>query len=221
MRTANLGIKMDRARAVLFLDVVTRTLERSWLALSLLFFAATCAAACATSGSDDRGDDDPTKWCCPKGTEDACQCPSGKDTCSGGKNMSNVRLEGPPESVRDGTRIRIAWDGGSGPGATLPPAYFERAQVDKTTANPDATLPVAEITRDGERQLAILLRDPLDRLKGRTTTFVLTFPDRAEFISCTHPGMKDVYLLTVSFAVNGEGAIENAKLEEGYNPGDI
>ena len=136
------------------------------------------------------------------------------DTCSGGSNMENPHVT---VATRAGstTEATITWDRGTGPGAGLSEAYFEKVQVVGSSAGTASFSP--------ERTMVVTLTrapEPADG-GGSVLRFLLLFPDRRTAIDCRHPGMADQYYLTVTLTFDGAGSLKESTAEESVSLGNI
>jgi hypothetical protein len=152
----------------------------------------------------------------------------GADTCGGGDNMSSpaVTLEQDPQ----GNFLRLRWDRGTGRGAELPPAYFAGV----TLADPsrfDSGTVAASVHASQDREIMVRLA-ALDTLWAGadggapsgapvTMTVQLEFPDRKQFIDCSHPGMTDIYWLRMVLTFAPPGVLQSKTLSQGVSLGAI
>lgn len=147
---------------------------------------------------------------------------SGTDSCSSGGNMTDPRLVAGLETAPGGSTLRITWDAGTGQGAALPKEYFSEVRVSEETSEEVRTL-IPGVSLTGERELTVRLRTlgPYLEAHGNVLDFTLAFPDRRGFISCSHPGMDDAYLLKVHLQFDAQKQLERAELAEHVSPGDL
>lgn len=139
------------------------------------------------------------------------------DTCTGGDNMTNPRIEGMVTQGSVGAEVLIVWDAGTGPGATLPASYFDAPKIE----GPDAAA-IAQAQHSGPQEITITFSDLAKTLANQSTiAFTLVFPDRRDFSGCSHPGMDDRYLLDVTLTFDQSGQIMDSKLEQKVVLGDI
>lgn len=137
-----------------------------------------------------------------------------RDTCTYGDNMTAPRLAAGPEPFGSETRIVIGWDRGTGAGADLPRAYFERVGIaDSEVATRAGLL--------GEREIFVVLRSAPAVHAGKTETCTLVFPDRNEFSDCRHRGMSDVYELAVAVTFSADGESATATFEQNVARGPL
>lgn len=146
----------------------------------------------------------------------------GSDSCSAGGNMTNPRLVAGLETAPGGSTMRITWEPGTSQGAALPSEYFAQVQVSRGTAEEVRAL-IPSVSLTGERELTVRFRTlgPYLDAHGNALDFALTFPDRRGFISCSHPGMDDEYLLKVHLQFDAQKQLERAELNEHVSYGDI
>lgn len=123
----------------------------------------------------------------------ACPPSYGPDTCSGGENMSNVRLDpGAPPSP-GAARVELLFDPGTGVGARLPDGYYAAAVAeDHQGADGGSVVSSVSLVTTGR------LRLELERELGAGVGTRLRLPDRRQFIDCRHPGQEDRYYLDVA-----------------------
>ncbi len=134
------------------------------------------------------------------------------DDCGGGDNMSDLHLR--HDSVA--SSITIGWSIGTGRGAELPPAYFAAGALSPRT-DPQMAANIEELRifpadGGGGTIIAVGVDSPVP---GR---LVIDFPDRRDFINCTHPGMDDVWWLQVDVTI---GVDVEATFTQGVDLGDI
>lgn len=144
-----------------------------------------------------------------------------QDTCTGGSNMSNPRLVDGLEPAAGGSLLRITWEPGTDQGAQLSSDYFAAAHVSSDTASEVQSL-ISNVSLTEDRQLTVRFRNLGPYLvEHDTLEFSLAFPDRRDFISCSHPGMADVYLLRVRLQFDAQKQLQGSSLTEDVSPGDI
>ena len=151
----------------------------------------------------------------------ACGDDTGDDTCSTGENMTNPRVTGEPDALSDAPELRIAWDAGTGRGNELPASYFDAVSVAPET-DPAVVGSIAAVEHSTEREITVRFQD-ISTLAGQPGGLALTleFPDRREFIDCTHPGMEDRYLLDVQLTFDATGKVASSQLTERVQLGAI
>jgi hypothetical protein len=139
------------------------------------------------------------------------------DTCTGGENMANPRLVAGLEQSEAAPMIRIAWDQGSGPGAELPPAYFEKILVEEGEDW------VQAIEKSGEREITVVFNDLAGHLQDEQNSLHLrlVFPDRAAHISCFHLGAPDAYLLELDLNFMPDGTLDEATFRQSARLGPM
>ncbi|MBK9054274.1 MAG: hypothetical protein IPL78_26210 [Chloroflexi bacterium] len=137
-------------------------------------------------------------------------CTTPKD-CTEGDNMTEPRLLDDGLQADGTVQVRIVWEQGTGCGADLGNDYFE-----KVTLADDLGL-VESVTLTAEREITLIFAEPP---AADSFDLALLFPDRIEFVECTHPGMRDQYELSVSFQVAADGHIE-ANFEQKIHFGPI
>ena len=125
-------------------------------------------------------------------------CTTPKD-CTEGDNFTEPRLLDDGLQADGTVQVRIVWEQGTGCGADLGNDYFE-----KVTLADDLGL-VESVTLTAEREITLIFLEPP---AAGSFDLALLFPDRIEFVECTHPGMRDQYELTASFQVATDGHIE-------------
>lgn len=137
------------------------------------------------------------------------------DTCSGGSNMENVQVS---VGARTGstTEVTITWDPGTGPGASLPDAYFEKVEVVGGASRGTAHFST-------ERTITATLSSTPELADGGNSVlrFVLLFPDRRTAIACRHTGMADQYFLTVTLTFDSSGSLGESTAEESVSLGNV
>jgi hypothetical protein len=134
--------------------------------------------------------------------------------CTSGKNMTAPHLVDGVEPSAGGSLIRISWDKGTEVGAELSSDYFSAAQVSRQTATEVQNL-VSSLALTQERELTVRFRNLGPYLTTHNTVeFLLAFPDRRRFSTCTHSGTDDTYLLRVSLNFNDQGQFQSATLTE-------
>lgn len=147
---------------------------------------------------------------------------SDADSCSSGGNMTDPRLVAGLEAAPGGSTLRITWDPGTGQGAGLSSDYFSQVRVsDETPEEVRALIP--SVTLTGERELTVRLRTLGAYLEehGNVLDFSLAFPDRRDFISCSHSGMDDEYQLKVHLQFDAQKQLERAELAEHMSSGKL
>ncbi|WP_224372899.1 hypothetical protein [Hyalangium versicolor] len=169
-------------------------------------FAPWVVAALVAMAQVGCGDDEPS---------------ASKDSCSSGNNMTNPRLVDGLEPTAGGSLIRITWEPGTSLGAQLPSEYFAAVQVSRETA-PEVQSLVTTVSLTEDRQITVRFRNLGPYLVDHDALeFKLAFPDRRGFISCSHPGMDDEYLLNVRLEFDEQKELQRASLTEDVSPGDI
>jgi hypothetical protein len=146
----------------------------------------------------------------------------GSDSCISGANMTNPRVVAGLETAPGGSTLRITWEPGTSQGAALPSEYFAQVRVYEETAEEVRAL-IPSVSLTGERELTVRFRTlgPYLDAHGNVLDFSLAFPDRRSFISCSHPGMDDEYLLKVHLQFDAQKQLERAELAEHVSYGDI
>jgi hypothetical protein len=143
------------------------------------------------------------------------------DTCTGGVNMTSPRLVAGLEPSAGGALARITWDPGTDAGAQLPSGYFAAVQLSPETPAEVQSL-VSGVSQTGEREITVRFRNLGGYLSTHDTLdFILAFPDRRGFISCSHRGMDDEYLLKVHLKFNAQQQLQEAVLTEEVILGEI
>jgi hypothetical protein len=147
--------------------------------------------------------------------------PASQDSCTGGSNMSNPRLVNGLEPAAGGSLLRITWEQGTDQGAQLSSDYFAAARVSSDTTTAVQGL-ISDVSLTEERQLTVRFRNLGPYLvEHDTLEFALAFPDRRDFISCSHPGMDDEYLLRVRLEFDEQKQLAGSSLTEEVSLGDI
>ena len=177
--------------------------------------STTLASAIILAGCGSKGPAD--DWCVPDGHEGPYQCPSDTDSCTVGDNMIDPHMDGEFDGDANTPSLTIVWDNGTGAGRYLPSSYFDAVQVGQDAQ----TALVTSASYVAERSIIVNSIELSTHLQTHDTiSFSLAFPDREEFIGCTHPGMKDIYLLDVHMTFDG-AALTTLELEEKILLGDI
>jgi hypothetical protein len=149
--------------------------------------------------------------CAPQGVPGA-----GVDTCTSGDNMSDPRLAAGLEELDGGVKIRLTWDSGTGKGAQLPAGYFQAVAL----SSPPEIVRSAALT--AEREITIEFNDLTSFLQtSDSLELSLEFPDRREYISCSHAGMDDRYFLKIILGFTEGGSLEDVQFEQGVRLGPI
>lgn len=140
-----------------------------------------------------------------------------EDSCTGGDNMTDPRIEGGVEQGSIGAEIRILWDLGTGHGAELPSSYFDIITIEGSDA-----AAVAQAKHTAPMEITVTFADLAASLAIQSSlSFTLVFPDRREHIACSHPGMPDRYLLDVTLTFDQNSQIESSELTQHVQLGDI
>lgn len=133
-------------------------------------------------------------------------CPGGNgETCAGGSNFSNVRVDPGAPVTASSTEVRLLFDPGAGNGATLPLAYYQTASLEGDAGS------VASVSAPDAGLLQLGLSQPLG---GGLPNTSLRFGDRRNFTDCRHPGMDDVYRLTVGIVAEQDGGYTLSSSEQ-------
>lgn len=177
------------------------------IALGSLLSLTLCLAACGddepgsgggATGGGNAGADTGTGATGNGGSGNSGTGGFGPDTCSGGVNMTDPTLSMPFDPEGQPTDLVFEWQEGTDNGALLPPEYFEQVAIDPFTDQEVVAALVQELGAIDDRQIRVRFGDLTDyRALNDGLTLVLLFPDRRDFIECTHPGMEDRYLLTI------------------------
>ena len=143
----------------------------------------------------------------------------GRDTCTGGLNVSAPHLDGGIYTDTGTPAVRISWSQGTGRGARLPESYF--AQVSSSEYG-DVDL-IDSVRFMAPRTVIVYFSSAfVERIKSKpTVTFSLMFPDRSTSISCYHRGMSDRYFLKVDMAFDDRGRLTSSNLIEVVELGPI
>jgi hypothetical protein len=143
------------------------------------------------------------------------------DTCTQGDNMSNIRTPQGFDASLTTPSLEILWDVGTEKGAGLPPAYFANVKVGFATQENVKTL-ITTVGATAERKITVSFGNLSAYLATtKELKFTLEFPDRRGFISCTHAGMADIYLLDVTLSFDSRGQFEKATFEQRKSLGAI
>jgi len=134
-----------------------------------------------------------------------------RDTCNDGDTFRELQLVSGMEVVDGKDAVRIGWAPGTGRGKDLPEDYFAAVDVQDAEA--------AMLT--GENEITVLIGNLEQPIPGSTVSFSLIFPDRADYIECTHPGAPDTYYIHVDLHFGASGELTHADLTEDYRPGPI
>lgn len=124
--------------------------------------------------------------------------------------MTNPHLAGGIERDARGRFARVMWEPGTGRGAELSRDYFASVRVD--TAVDDAGVIAESASLVGEREIRIELADAPSA--NAVIRFRLLFDDRRRHLDCRHPGMDDVYALSVTIALGPSGEVTSSDLQE-------
>lgn len=147
-------------------------------------------------------------------------CPA--DTCTPGDNMTNPRLVNGLETVNDQRQIRISWDPGTGAGETLPDAYFAAVNLGESAGLPlTQTALIRSVQLTSPRELTVIFQDPFNPASAGDVIFRLYFPDRRDYVSCSHPGDADRYYLDVTLSFDPAGNLNASTLQEGIIRGEL
>ncbi|WP_224247697.1 hypothetical protein [Hyalangium gracile] len=145
----------------------------------------------------------------------------GSDSCTAGRNMTDPRLVNGLEPIAGGALLRITWDPGTDAGSELPSDYFAAVKVSGETPTEVQNL-VSDVSLTEDRQLSVRFRNLGPYLADHDALeFALVFPDRRGFVSCSHPGMDDAYLLKVRLEFGEQQQLQRAELTEEVTLGDI
>jgi len=147
-------------------------------------------------------------------------CPP--DTCTQGDNMTDPRLVNDLEPANGASQVRITWDPGTGVGADLPDAYFSAVNLGESAGTPITQSDlIRSVQLTASRELTVTFQDTFVPATVGMANFRLFFPDRRDFITCSHPGDTDRYFLDVTLELTPEGTVRNAALEQGKQLGEI
>jgi hypothetical protein len=140
--------------------------------------------------------------CSPQSCPPACV----SDSCAGGDNFANLRLDpaNPPEESQ--SRLDVLFDPGVGVPAPLPDSYYAAA-LPKDHQSTDGGSIVTQVTLVSTGHFRFDLERPL----GQSVSLRLLLPDRRGFISCRHAGMDDRYTLDLQ--------VTKGSLDAGYSLG--
>lgn len=145
----------------------------------------------------------------------------GPDTCTAGDNMSNPTAAGNFESTLIAPELVINWEAGTQQGANLPESYFEAVSV-YSDMEAELKALIHSVSYSGTREITVNFNDLTNYLDTKNTlTLVLAFPDRNQFINCTHPGMQDQYLLYITLTFNSSSHLIGTEFEQIIIFGDI
>jgi hypothetical protein len=143
-----------------------------------------------------------------------------EDTCTEGDNMGNPKVEDGFDPTLAAPALRITWSAGTGNGTDLSPEYFDQVAVALETDVAVRDL-ISSLARPAPREIVVTFA-ALDTFLASQSEldFTLEFPDREEFIMCSHPGMADRYLLDVSVTLDS-GAVVSSELSQRVQLGAI
>jgi hypothetical protein len=135
-----------------------------------------------------------------------------EDTCNRGITFQEPRLVNGVETIDGMAAVRVTWSPGTERGQELPQAYFADVSAEGGEA--------VELTAMNE--VTVVLGDLAERLATSSQVSVtLRFPDRAEYIDCTHPGMRDAYLLHMVLRFDDADTLQQSEFTEEILYGDI
>lgn len=125
------------------------------------------------------------------------------DNCGGGANMTDPTLGSAFDPDGVPADLLIEWAEGTGRGAELPPDYFEQVFI-APSAEPLVVESIQEASVVAQRQIRVRF-DDLSELRATQNgmSFSLGFPDRRDYIDCSHPGMADQHLLDIDIDWSG------------------
>lgn len=115
-----------------------------------------------------------------------------------------------PAATND--RVVVRWAPTSGD--PLPDRYYEPMIF---SAAPDAgRLPVSAITRTAPRELTLEMSNLGSYLRAVSTTVVvrMRFNDTRAYVSCTHPGMSDAYVVDLTLVFDANTQTATARFSE-------
>jgi hypothetical protein len=140
-------------------------------------------------------------------------CDDYRDTCTGGDNMSNPRINEGVDLTVQRPELRLTWERGTGVGATLPDSYFDWVSVSKMDGNGEV---IQSVKHSAPREILIELA-PATLIrhleKSSELNLTLLFPDRRLAIPCTHPASADMYIVNITLEVQ-EGVLWRATVEQ-------
>lgn len=134
------------------------------------------------------------------------------DTCNRGDAFSEPRLVDGVERGLDSSFVRITWDVGTRVGAELGDDYFAAVTVGEGSDEGGCVVEAARY--EAPRTLIVDLCDRTVAAEGETWTFSLMFPDRRDFVECTHPGQSDQTALAVALTFDSSGALVSTDFDE-------
>ena len=142
------------------------------------------------------------------------------DTCTEGDNMGSPMVADGFDPTVAAPALRLTWSAGSGSGTDLPPEYFDQVAVALETDAAVRDL-ISSLERPAPREIVVNFASLDTFLASQSElSFTLEFPDREEFIDCSHAGMADRYLLEVSVTLDS-GAVVNSELSQRVQLGAI
>jgi len=145
----------------------------------------------------------------------------GRDTCTQGDNMTNLRMGAPFDAQVAVPGLLIVWDIGTERGAELPASYFAAVTVAYETDDAIKLL-IDGVAYTNQREITVMFADLATYLASNTILgFTLAFPDRNAFIDCTHPGSADRYLLDVSLVFDASANLVSSTFTERKELGPI
>lgn len=143
-------------------------------------------------------------------------CNSSTDTCNQGDNMVNPRLVNGLEVTDSGHIVRITWDPGTEKGSFLPTAYFEAVRIE------DKQGIVESVKLTNNYEITVKFRELASYLqREKVLDLSLVFPDRRQYIDCRHPGMSDIYYLSMSLYFTDEGALDTVTFKQSVSLGPV
>jgi hypothetical protein len=132
------------------------------------------------------------------------------DSCNDGVTFSEIDLVNAIETIGGKDAVRIVWSLGPGRAQELPADYFAAVQV--VEGADTATL-------TDENELTVVLGDIEVPPPSSSLRFSLRFPDRRDYIGCTHPASPDAYTLEVDLHFDAASELTLVEFTEEFQPG--
>ena len=132
------------------------------------------------------------------------------DSCNDGETFHELHLVNGLETIDGQDAVRIGWALGLGRAQELPQDYFADVQVLEGADTAMLT---------GENEITVLIGNIEVPRPSSTVSFSLRFPDRVDYIACSHPASPDAYHLDVALHFDAAGALTHADLIEEFQPG--
>lgn len=126
------------------------------------------------------------------------------DTCTQGATMTNPRVVDTFDASKETPKLVVTWDLGTERGSDLPDSYFEAVSLDCISIqNCPFSLLTNALYDATSNSITVTFLELSEYLSTNDTLeFGLVFPDREQYINCTHPGNNDTYLIQVTLNFN-------------------